>query len=171
MQDCFLKSEHLGFRCWTDADLPLAMALWGSVEVTALIGGPFTMKQIQTRLAEEIEQQRAAGVQYWPMFLLNQGQFVGCAGLRPYRAEERIYELGVHLRPPYWGLGLAMEASQAVITLAFDTVGAAALFAGHHPQNEASRRLLLKLGFAFTHEELYPPTGLMHPSYLLKRNE
>jgi len=26
-----------------------------------------------------------------------------------------------------------------------------------------------KLGFRFTHEELYPPTGLMHPGYALSR--
>ncbi len=27
------------------------------------------------------------------------------------------------------------------------------------------------LGFRYTHDELYPPTGLLHPSYLLKRSE
>jgi len=43
------------------------------------------------------------------------------------------------------------------------------LFAGHHPENHASRRILSKLGFRLTHEEFYPPTGLLHPSYLLPR--
>ena len=28
--------------------------------------------------------------------------------------------------------------------------------------------MLSKLGFSFTHEEFYQPTGLMHPSYILK---
>jgi hypothetical protein len=28
---------------------------------------------------------------------------------------------------------------------------------------------LLKLGFVRTHEELYPPTGLLHPSYWLPK--
>jgi hypothetical protein len=33
----------------------------------------------------------------------------------------------------------------------------------------ASRALLGKLGFRYTHDELYAPTGLLHPSYRLDR--
>jgi hypothetical protein len=29
----------------------------------------------------------------------------------------------------------------------------------------------LRLGFVHTHDEFYEPTGLMHPSYLLTRQE
>jgi [ribosomal protein S5]-alanine N-acetyltransferase len=32
------------------------------------------------------------------------------------------------------------------------------------------RQLLAKLGFHYTHDEFYPPTGLQHPSYLLMRS-
>ena len=32
---------------------------------------------------------------------------------------------------------------------------------------EAVERTLAKLGFVYTHRELYPPTGLEHPCYLL----
>lgn len=46
-------------------------------------------------------------------------------------------------------------------------IAASALFAGHHPENAPSRHILEKIGFRFTREELYPPTGLNHPSYLL----
>jgi RimJ/RimL family protein N-acetyltransferase len=66
-------------------------------------------------------------------------------------------------------MGLALEAGGAVINFAFANLGAKALFAGHHPQNAASRTVLEKLEFRFTHEETYPPTGQMHPSYLLSR--
>jgi ribosomal-protein-alanine N-acetyltransferase len=54
-----------------------------------------------------------------------------------------------------------------VIAFAFETLGLKALFAGHHPENAASERLLRKLGFRFTHQEIYPPTGLLEPAYLL----
>jgi RimJ/RimL family protein N-acetyltransferase len=43
------------------------------------------------------------------------------------------------------------------------------VFAGHNPANTASRGLLARLGFRYTHDELYAPTGLRHPSYLLER--
>lgn len=167
--DYFLASRLVGFRRWRERDLPLAMELWGDPEVTAYIGGPFTEERVRSRLAHEIAQEQEFGVQYWPFFLLGGNRHAGCAGLRPYRVEERIYEFGIHLRSAYWGRGLAEEAARLVIDYGFVTLGAAALFAGHHPQNEASRRLLLKLGFVHTHEELYPPTGLLHPSYILRQ--
>jgi RimJ/RimL family protein N-acetyltransferase len=168
-QDYFLTSARLGFRCWTEEDLPLALELWGDADVTALIGGPFPPGVVRDRLTKEIEQIREHSMQYWLAFLLDGSRHIGCAGLRPYRAEERVYELGVHLHRAFWGRGLGKEAAMAVIGYGFDALHAEALFAGHHPANNASRRLLLKLGFTYTHEELYPPTGMMHPSYLLRK--
>jgi [ribosomal protein S5]-alanine N-acetyltransferase len=69
----------------------------------------------------------------------------------------------------HWSKGYAFEAGVSVIRFAFDVLGASALFAGHHPDNTGSRRTLVKLGFRFTHDELYPPTGVMHPGYELRR--
>jgi RimJ/RimL family protein N-acetyltransferase len=76
--------------------------------------------------------------------------------------------LGIYLLPPSWGCGLAEEAARAVIKFAFENIGANALFAGHHPANAASQHLILKFGFRLRQEEFYPPTGLLHPSYLLE---
>ncbi len=165
--DYFLTTAHLGVRCWSAGDLPLALALWGDPEVTRFIGGPFSSEQIRRRLDDEIATMRAHNVQYWPLFLLGGGEHVGCGGLRPYRVERGIYEMGFHLRPAYWGRGLASEIGAAIIAYAFSALRATALFAGHHPANAASQRVLEKLGFRFTHEELYPPTGLRHRSYQL----
>ncbi len=152
-------------------DLPLAHALWGDPRVTRFIGGPFSPAQVEERLRQEIASMGAHSVQYWPLFLLAGDEHVGCCGLRPHRPHDRVYELGFHLRPAHWGRGLAVEAGRAIVTFAFQTVGATGLFAGHHPANAASRRVLEKLGFRFTHAELYAPTGLRHPSYLLTRAE
>ena len=163
----FLRTKRLGFRSWSENDLDLAISLWGDTDVTRWIGGAFSNDQVKSRLSREIETLAAHNVQYWPIFLLSNGDFVGCAGLRPYKIEQKIYELGFHLRAAHWHQGLAEEAARAIIPYAFTTIGAAALFAGHHPGNAASRHILEKLGFRFTHEELYPPTGENHPSYLL----
>jgi ribosomal-protein-alanine N-acetyltransferase len=168
-RDYFLTSERLGFGLWSTSDLMLAHQLWANAEVTSLIGGPFTDEQIEQRLNREIASMSAYNVQYWPIFLLESDQFAGCAGLRPYKVDQKIYELGFHLLPEFWGRGLAQEAGRAVIAFAFERLAAEALFAGHHPANSASRRVLTKLGFQFTHEEFYPPTGLKHPSYMLTR--
>jgi ribosomal-protein-alanine N-acetyltransferase len=163
----FMTTDRLGFSLWNEGDLALAMTLWGDSRVSAFLGGPFTGKEVGARLAREIETLLASKVQYWPVFLRKDGELVGCAGLRPYGNDEHIQELGFHFRPEYWGQGLAQEAARAVIAFAFGTLALKGLFAGHHPENAASERLLRKLGFRFTHQEIYPPTGLLNPAYLL----
>jgi [ribosomal protein S5]-alanine N-acetyltransferase len=165
----FLRTSRLGFRQWDADDLPLAQALWGDPEVSRFLGGPCSPDVVERKLTAELENLRLHQIQYWPLFLLVNDAHVGCCGLRPYKPEELIYEMGFHLRTQYCGMGLAAEAGEAVVNFAFENLCAKALFAGHHPQNVASKRVLEKLGFRFTHEELYPPTGQMHPSYLLTR--
>jgi ribosomal-protein-alanine N-acetyltransferase len=165
----FIQTDRLGFRHWRPDDQPLAQGLWGDVKVTRLIDarGRLSSDQVQARLKQEIAGQRERGVQYWPIFLLESGEHVGCCGLRPYDLPGQIYEIGFHIRSAHWRRGYAYEAATAVIAFAFEKLHTASLFAGHNPQNKASRLLLEKLGFRYTHDEYYPATGLDHPSYLL----
>lgn len=172
-QRYFVKTTRLGFRHWRQDDLDIAVGLWGDVRVTRFIDarGELSRAQVQDRLEVEIASQTQYGVQYWPIFLLDSGEHVGCCGLRPYDLPRKVYEIGFHIRSKHWRHGFAYEAATAVIKLAFDNLDAASLFAGHNPQNEASRLLLEKLGFRYTHDEYYPATGLDHPSYLLMADE
>ena len=157
-------TERLAFRTWCDDDLALARAVFGDPRVTRLVGGPFDEARVRARLASEIACQRDHGFQYWPIFL-HDATHVGCCGLKP-RAPA-VHELGFYLRPEHDGRGYATEAARSVIAYARDVLAASALFAGHHPANAGSRRVLEKLGFRFTHHERYPPTGLDHPGYEL----
>jgi RimJ/RimL family protein N-acetyltransferase len=163
-------TPRIQFRIWTEADLPLAVRLWGDPAVTRWIDarGGLDEAAVQAMLARELEHARRHGLQYWPCFLRPGGELVGCCGLRPRPVEPRVPEFGVHLLPEHWGRGLAREAAAAVIAHAFDTLRVPALFAGHHPENQASRRLLAALGFRHTHDERYPATGREHPSYRLE---
>lgn len=165
----FLTTPRLGFRLWSTDDIELASALWGDPEVTHFIDARprLDAAQIEAKLDAELEMQHQHGVQYWPIFLLENGQHVGCCGLRPKDINAGIFEFGVHLRKPYWGTGLAVEAGHAAINYAFEHLKTRQLFAGHHPENHTSRRLLEKLGFIYIGDQLYPPTGLKHPSYML----
>ncbi len=158
-------TARLSFRAWREDDLTFAQQLFGDPRVAALVGGPFDDAQVAARLATELANQRDHGIAYWPIVLA--GDDIGSCGLKP-RAE-RLYELGFYLLPTAWGRGFAVEAGRAVIAFAFDVLGAPALFAGHHPDNHGSRAALAKLGFRYTHDELYPPTGLQHPGYELRR--
>lgn len=169
----FLATERLGFRVWSKDDFVLALGLWGDPEVTKLIDarGKLSEGQVRERLSQEISTMRAHGVQYWPVFLLANDEHVGCCGLRPYDESRGIMELGVHIGSRHWGQGYATEAARAVVSYAFERLGVTGLFAGHNPKNTVSRHVLAKLGFRHTHDELYEPTGLEHPCYLLMPEE
>jgi RimJ/RimL family protein N-acetyltransferase len=166
--DYLLKSARLGFRLWTVDDLPLALALWGDPAVSAWLSGPLSKAAIRARLEREIRQHEKCGIQYWPVFLLATLEHIGCAGLRP--KAENLLELGYYLKPAFWGAGLATEAAAAVAEYAFGTLRVEALFAGHHPANRASQRVLEKLGFERAGEEFYEPSGVVEPTYLLPKS-
>ena len=165
-REWLMSTEHLRFGIWGIDDEANAKAIWGDHEVTLLIGGPFTADAVARRLAAEIESWRQYGLQYWPVFRLD-GALAGCCGLRPHDMAARVAELGFQLCRDAWGQGFATEAARAVIARA-RAQGFDALMAGHHPSNHASKRTLLGLGFAYTHSELYPPTGEVELCYKLR---
>ncbi|NCF64875.1 MAG: GNAT family N-acetyltransferase [Chloroflexi bacterium] len=169
----FLRTKRLGFRHWREEDFELALGLWGDFSVTRLIDarGQLSRDQVRQKLQQEIAAEVNYGIQYWPIFLLSSDEHIGCCGLRPYDLSQKIYEIGFHIRSKQWGLGYASEAARGVIEFAFEDLDVKALFAGHNPQNTTSRNLLEKLGFRYTHDEYYEPTGLNHPSYLFTKED
>ena len=165
----FLKTQRIGFRRWAEEDLSLAIGLWGDFMVTRYFDarGKLTSAQVKERLLQEISTEKSYGIQYWPIFLLKNDHHLGCCGLRPYDPANNVFEIGFHICYLHWGQGYASEAACAVIRYAFDEIKVSGLFAGHNPKNDMSRYLLAKLGFTYTHDEFYKPTGLNHPSYLM----
>lgn len=167
-REFFMQTDRVGFSKWCERDLLYAKMLWGNPEVTKYIcaSGKFSMEDIENRLNQEMANGETKGIEYWPVFEIATDKLVGCCGLRPHGENE--YEMGIHLLPEFWGQGYAFEAAGAVIQYAFTTLKAEKLFAGHNPDNIASRKLLNKLGFIYTGDEFYAPTGLYHPSYQLE---
>ena len=165
----FTKTKRLGLRWWRADDVPLAHQLWGDPQVTELLEGPLTMQHVAARLELELLRARKFGMQYWPLFMLDDAEFVGCCGLQPHGAG--VLELGFHLRPQFWHRGLAGEAAGAALSEAFGRLAADAVYAGHHPSNAASASVLRKLGFAPGPDEFFERTGLMHPSYMLTADD
>lgn len=161
-------TERLAFRWWSEADLPLALAIWGDARVMAKVGGALDPDGVRARLLAEVATRRTRGYQYWPVFGRRDKAHVGCCGLKP-ADEPGAVELGYYLRPEHWGRGIAREAAAAVVAFAFDRLGVVRITAGHHPENHASGKVLTGLGFVYTHRALYPPTGLDHPNYALER--
>ena len=158
-----MRTERLVARTWRPEALGLACSLWGDERVTRLIRrGGMSRDEVEARLRRELRSQEVEGFQYWPFFL--DGDFVGCCGLKRVSEPCNCVELGFHLRPEFWGRGLATEMARGALRRARE-LGLCRVYAGHHPGNAASRRLLEKLGFEFLQHSFFEPTGLMHPFY------
>ncbi|NGP16552.1 GNAT family N-acetyltransferase [Devosia aurantiaca] len=81
--------------------------------------------------------------------ILRDGEFVGVVGLSLVPGEPP--ELGYWLGEPFWGLGYATEAAQAVVEAARAN-GATAVRSRALADNRGSRNVLRKAGFRETHE-------------------
>jgi ribosomal-protein-alanine N-acetyltransferase len=152
-----LHSARLKFRSWTEEDTALTEALWCDPEVTRFFGGPMSREQARERLHTECERDNSLGMQYWPIFLRETGEFAGCAGLRPWSMDPQTIEVGVNLMRSAWGLRLGEEALLAVLAHAFDRLGLPVIVAGHGIAHDNSRKLLERVGFKYTHNILWGP--------------
>jgi ribosomal-protein-alanine N-acetyltransferase len=163
-----MNSERLLFRTWEIKDIDKALALWGDPLVMTFIGkGGLSREQAEARLLSEISCQEKNKVQYWPIFQKTDNQFIGCCGLKPWvHSAKGGHELGFHIVQTAWGKGFAQEAAGEVVRFA-KAQRMSHLMAGHHPENRNSKKILERLGFEFVEKVFYPPTGLMHPSYVL----
>jgi RimJ/RimL family protein N-acetyltransferase len=93
------------------------------------------------------------------IFLRTRGapRLIGGIGL--HRMPTGEYELGYWIARPYWGLGFATEAGQAIVANARDSLRLKRLVSGHFIDNPASGRVLRKLGFRPAGSELRYSAG------------
>jgi RimJ/RimL family protein N-acetyltransferase len=72
-------------------------------------------------------------------------------------------ELGYWLAEPYWKQGLMGEAARAVTEFGFGSAGYDRLVSGYRHGNEASRRILNRLGFRHTGHKWATSLALKRP--------
>jgi RimJ/RimL family protein N-acetyltransferase len=79
--------------------------------------------------------------------ITHDGTFIGSAGIDH---RERGMNLGYWLGKPFWGKGLMTEAARALVRHFFAVNLDPEIVSGHLQGNEASGRVLRKLGFEIT---------------------
>lgn len=79
----------------------------------------------------------------WSVYELGSDEFVGFTG---FRREGDLPELICLLRPKFWGLGYATEASNACLNYGFSKLGFTEVRSYCRPSNDKARRLLARLG-------------------------
>ena len=105
--------------------------------------------------SESVEAARAAIAAYpdfdtigygrWACVLKSTGEIVGFCGLK-YLPELDATDVGFRFRPAFWGRGLATEACRASLEFGFSTLGLERVLGLVLPENQASIRVLEKVG-------------------------
>jgi RimJ/RimL family protein N-acetyltransferase len=103
---------------------------------------PTSDKEVQ-----DIAKWFAAGDDYLCVCLKATATIIGLLAIeRRNDHEEPVRNLGYVFDPAYRGHGYALEGCRAIMSYVFEKLGAVAIHTGTHPVNEASVRLLTKLG-------------------------
>jgi ribosomal-protein-alanine N-acetyltransferase len=144
-----LATERLRLRAPAPRDAPALLAILGDPEVTRYHNVPTlaTPADAQT-LLERLEQRYAARETIrWAIELVERNEMIGTVGLLRFDFEQRRAEVGYEIARRWWGRGLAPEAAGAVVRYGFSVLGLHRIEAGVLPGNDASVRVLQKLGF------------------------
>lgn len=155
-----IETERLVLREITLADTAEMFQLHSNPDVQkytgeAVIESMAEMKQaIQARSIDY----RKYGYGRWATFLKHGMKFVGWAGLA-YLPEFDEIDLGYRFLPDYWGKGIATEASQAILKYGFHTLKLQKIIAIAMKENEASIKVMEKVGMEFDKFAPYEPGG------------
>lgn len=143
----YIAGDRVDLRTVGDDDLDFFHEATTHPEVRRYIAtfdGPYSKPEYET---EEFEKYRDGGVS---LVVCDEKTRVGNVSLAPIDEEHGWANLGAWLHPDHHGEGYATEACAQLIEYAFEEHGLRRLRAQHLAPNDASRRLLDRLGF--THE-------------------
>lgn len=152
--DLVLETPRLRLRAFTEADVDDIWPIVSDPDFPKLMSWPAHADRGETLgFVRAVNQSLAenAGV-VWA--IEHEARVIGSIGLdsmvfamRALRIDRA--ELGFWLGPAHWRKGLMAEAAEAVIGCAFQTIGLHKVTVGCFAENEASRRLIEKLGFRY----------------------
>lgn len=103
--------------------------------------------------------QRQEGIP-WGISRCADGKLIGTCVFWHFVPEHDRAEVGYMLSPECWGQGLATEVVSAQLSYGFMQMGLHSVEAQIDPENQASRRVLEKLGFVqegYFHENYFDP--------------
>ncbi len=116
--------------------------------------------QAEAMIAEARQAYRDGGLARYAIALAGTNRLIGICNLRGFFEQNRRCELGYALGRAYWGQGFAAEALEALLDHAFHVLDINRIEADIDPRNEASARLLEKLGFR--REGYMPERWIVH---------
>jgi len=156
-----IETRRLRLQPITLDDLPPLAHLWSDPDVTRYLptGAPRDVEATRVELTYMVAHWQEHGFGTWVIALKDVAAFIGYCGLQylhvePQGVTQEALQAGTDveviagLEKPYWGQGLATEATRAVLRHGFETVRLPRIVAATHPDN-FSRHILEKLGMRY----------------------
>ena len=146
LRNIALEDKEEMFRLYSDSEV---QKYTGETVVESI-------EEIEEAIRIRIGDYEKYGYGRWATFLKDGMQFVGWAGLA-YLPEFDKIDLGYRFFPEYWGMGIATEASHAILNYAFDTLELRKIIAIAMKDNKASIKVMEKIGMEFDKLAPYEP--------------
>ena len=160
-----IETPRLRLRRWIDDDFEPLAAMCADPRVMEFFPSIFSREETQAMWRRIQEHHAHYGFGPWAMEV--DGKFAGALGLNWILQFETHFapcvEIGYRLRPEFWGRGLATEAGHAALRYAFEYLGLPEIVAFTLPANKRSRRVIEKIGLAFSEEFDHPLIAEGHP--------
>lgn len=149
------QTERLILRELTVADVPRLYELYEDEQINRFV------EPLYQPMEKEIEYTQAYiknvyhfyGYGIWAIILKETGELIGRAGIE-YKEGFDGLELGFMLGKQYWHKGYAREACEAVLIYGREMLEEYSYRAIVHEENEASKKLCERLGFALCRENV-----------------
>jgi RimJ/RimL family protein N-acetyltransferase len=138
------QTARLCLRAPVEQDSEAIAAIAGDWEIArrlARVPHPYTAADLRFFFDQVVRTEPT-----WAIIWRQTDKLIGMVGLSP-ASDDRSAELGYYVSRDYWGQGVATEAGQAIVRVAFETFGYHKLTSGYFADNPASGRVLAKLGF------------------------
>jgi ribosomal-protein-alanine N-acetyltransferase len=167
----FLETERLLFRSHEAGDEAEFVKMHTDAEVRRYVGGQaWSEEKARSRFREQYLGKPTETYGFWATVFKEEEKYVGCCGLRA-PGNGMGASLGYYLARPYWGRGLASEASRAFIEVAFRRLALEWVEADAEEGNTASEYVLRKCGFKYARREAVPGRGRIIDFYELAKGE
>jgi RimJ/RimL family protein N-acetyltransferase len=157
-----LRTERLLLRAFRDEDLAPFAAINADPKVTEHLPGPLTLGESDAMVARIRAHHEARGYGLWAVEVVGEAPFIGFVGLTVPRFTARFtpcVEVGWRLASSHWSKGYATEGARAAVAFGFEEVGLDEIVSFTVPENQASRRVMEKLGMQRAAEDDFD-----HPS-------
>ena len=153
MKDHTLLTDHLRLRRLSRDDAPYVLSACKTPGFTdGMTWEPMETIEETHVFTDKALQLWEKGAQYvWTIENKDNGTFIGRVEVKiAPELPSKTWGLGYWIHPTQQGKGYATEAAKEAIRFAFKELGANSIVSSHHDWNDASGRVLTKIGMKHT---------------------